>query len=152
MKIAPTCVNTDGSAVNSKTCSCGSSECDDTKGLFCLATSSKCNTIMFCSKRFGSTINSESCSCGSSECDATKGLFCLATSSRCTIFAVGTCVGCEDLVGAKSGIAWEDNSQDRCEDYAANKGEDNEEGEDNKKNCANKEAVDAEEGAANDKW
>ena len=28
MKIAPICVNTDGSAANSETCTCGSSECE----------------------------------------------------------------------------------------------------------------------------
>ena len=142
------CSIADGSSVNDGDCACGSTSCNAATGHFCLASSSKCQKIPEipdCSKKLGSTANSESCSCGSSECDATKGLFCLATSSRCTIFAVarvGTCDGCEDLVGAKSGVVWDDGSRDGCDYYAA----------DEEKNCAFDGANDEGEGAANDKW
>ena len=103
MKIAPTCVTTDSSAANSETCTCGSSECDATKGLFCLATSSKC------------------------------------TKSRAN--PDDSCVGCEDLVGASSGKAWDDGSGKGC---AAFKTNDN--------YCPDYGTDDGGEGAANDKW
>ena len=102
MKIAPPCVNTDGSAANSETCTCGSSECDATKGLFCLATSSKC------------------------------------TKSRAN--PDDSCVGCEDLVGDKSGIVWSDGNVG-CAGYKTTQA-----------TCAENGVLDHGEGAANDKW
>ena len=134
------CSITDGSSINDGDCGCGSTSCNAATGHFCLASSSKCRKIPVCSKKFGSTINTGACSCGSSECDATKGLFCLETSSRCTQFAVDTCGGCEDLVGAKSGKAWEMDGEG-CAAFATNGlcpyyGADDRYGE----------------GAANDKW
>ena len=140
--IAPLCSNTDGSTVNSESCSCGSSECDATKGLFCNAEYSACSKIPVCSNKDGSTVNSETCSCGSSECDATKGLFCLATSSKCTISRANpddSCVGCEDLVGAKSGKAWEFQAGVGCAEFSSGA-------------CPEHGADDNGEGAANDKW
>ena len=43
MKFTPACINTDDSFSNRKTCTCGSSVCDATKGLFCDASSSRCS-------------------------------------------------------------------------------------------------------------
>ena len=106
--MAPTCVNLDSSAANSETCTCGSSECDATKGLFCLLnahypTDSKC------------------------------------TKSRATP-PDDSCVGCEDLVGAKSGIAWDDGLGDGCAIFQTND------------YCPSLGTSDYGEGAANDKW
>ena len=141
------CSITDGSSINDGDCACGSTSCNAATGHFCLASSSKCQKIPEikipeipdCSKKLGSTANSESCSCGSSECDATKGLFCLATSSRCTKFAFGTCVGCEDLVGASSGKAWE-MDEEGCAAFKTND------------LCPDHGTDDEGEGTANDKW
>ena len=38
----PVCSNIDGSAVNTGTCVCGSSECDSSSGLFCRAAENEC--------------------------------------------------------------------------------------------------------------
>ena len=140
-KIAPACSNTDGSTANSETCSCGSSECDATKGLFCNAEYSACSKFPVCSNQFGSTINTGACSCGSSECDATKGLFCFASSSKCTKSAVGTCDGCENLVGDISGTAWTLQGSE-CEAFGSSSGNCRWSGTTNNNG----------EGAANDKW
>ena len=60
--------------------------------------------------------------------------------SMVTVCNSSSCAGCEDLVGAKSGIAWDDGYGDGCvafqtDDYCPDFGEDDEG-----------------EGAANDKW
>ena len=111
--MAPTCVNLDSSAANSETCTCGSSECDATKGLFCL-------------------LNAQDPK------DST------CTKSRAN--PDDSCVGCKDLVGAKSGIAWEDVDMHGCDYYTVD------EENDEKKICAFDGAVDEGEGAANAKW
>ena len=59
--------------------------------------------------------------------------------SMVTVCNSSSCVGCEDLPGTKSGIAWNDGSDD-CDAYAAND------------YCLDYGAGDYEEGAANDKW
>ena len=59
--------------------------------------------------------------------------------SMVTVCNSSSCVGCEDLPGTKSGIAWNDGSDD-CDAYAAND------------YCPDYGAGDYEEGAANDKW
>ena len=142
-KCLKACSIVDGTSLNEGDCGCGSINCNAATGYYCLALSNKCAKMKIaptCVTTDSSAANSETCTCGSSECDATKGLFCLATSSRCTIFAVGTCDGCKDLVGAKSGIAWDDGEGEGCAAFATNG------------YCPDYGADDDGEGAANDNW
>ena len=60
--------------------------------------------------------------------------------SMVTVCNSSSCAGCEDLVGAKSGIAWDDGYGDGCAAFATND------------YCPGFGADDEGEGAANDKW
>ena len=133
------CSISDGASLNEGDCGCGSINCNAETGYYCLALLNKCAKMKIapiCVNTDGSAANSETCTCGSSECDATKGLFCLLNAdypkeSKCTksrANADDSCVGCEDLVGDESGIAWSDddvgcaastNNEDYCPDYGA---------------------------------
>ena len=63
------CGNNDGSSLNLETCICGTSECDSSTGLFCLASVNMCNTKRMCSNIDGLSLNSENCACGNTDCD-----------------------------------------------------------------------------------
>ena len=60
--------------------------------------------------------------------------------SMVTVCNSSSCAGCADLVGAKSGIAWDDGSGDGCASYKTNDW------------CPSMGTSDYGEGAANDKW
>ena len=84
------CGNNDGSSLNIETCICGTSECDSSTGLFCLASANMCNTKRMCSNIDGLSLNSENCACGNMDCDSTSGLYCLSSTSHCSTNIITT--------------------------------------------------------------
>ena len=84
------CGNNDGSSLNIGTCICGTSECDSSTGLFCLASMNMCNTKRMCSNIDGLSLNSENCACGNMDCDSTSGLYCLSSTSHCSTNIITT--------------------------------------------------------------
>ena len=144
-KCLKVCSIADGSSVNDGDCACGSTNCNAATGYYCLASLNKCAKIKIspaCIYTNGFVVNSKICTCGIRECDATRGLFCSASSSRCSKWKStdpgDSCTGCEDLLGAKSGIAWDDGYGDGCAAF--------------KDLCPDYGTDDEGEGAANDKW
>ena len=81
------CAHTDGSTVNLAPCACGSDACTSSKGLFCDASNSRCNTIAACVNTDGTAANLANCPCGNTDCDTSTGLFCDASNSRCNTLA-----------------------------------------------------------------
>ena len=79
------CAETNGANQNDAggRCMCGSSECDTTTGLFCLASSNQCRQTVLCTITNGSSVNAHDCTCGSTQCNPTTGLFCQASLNQC---------------------------------------------------------------------
>ena len=77
------CSIDDGSAGNSESCTCGTIDCD-LSTLFCLASTSTCNSKIMCSVTNGTSVNSGNCACGMSDCDSSTGLFCDVLNNKCS--------------------------------------------------------------------
>ena len=85
------CEVTDGSTSNPAgvDCRCGSNDCTDVTGRYCLASSNTCSTRppATCSVTNGKTASSDSfdCQCGSADCPkASAVMYCLASSNTCS--------------------------------------------------------------------
>ena len=75
------CSVTDGSAVNSGSCACGTSDCDSSTGLFCDVhqNRSRCLATHVCPNQDGLEPNAATCGCGPTDsCDANT--FCNANA------------------------------------------------------------------------
>ena len=76
------CVAANGVSINDGECTCGTTDCDESTGFFCVVAYNTCSTNAICNAIDGVTENSIDCSCGTSDCDA--GLFCVALLDFCT--------------------------------------------------------------------
>ena len=76
LNCVPTCAVTDGSAANTGSCVCGTSDCTASSGLFCLASVDKCAKVAACAVSDASAANDNACTCGTNDCTASTGLFC----------------------------------------------------------------------------
>ena len=82
------CAVANALSVNTRECTCGTSDCDAGTGMYCFAFFNKCATVAACSNTGGSTINDNKCLCSENICDSTEGLFCQSSSSKCSKLAV----------------------------------------------------------------
>ena len=80
----PICSKTDGSALNSVACFCGSNNkiCDD-HSKYCYAANNKCSPVAIpdCKIVDGSAFNNEPCTCGELICDNSHGFICVSNSN-----------------------------------------------------------------------
>ena len=74
--VLPTCAVINGSAANTGSCACGTSDCTASSGLFCWASVDKCAKVAACAVSDASAANDNACTCGTSDCTASIGLFC----------------------------------------------------------------------------
>ena len=87
--VAEPCPHSDGAIENANQCTCGTSLCTTSTGLYCESSNNVCAAGSVCNISDGSAINGGACICGSSAC--TAGQFCYAEGNLCTSSPPNVC-------------------------------------------------------------
>ena len=84
--VAEPCPQSDGAIENGSPCTCGTSVCTISTGLYCMSSEDLCAFGSVCNISDGSAISEEGCICGSSACAA--GQYCYAEENLCASSAI----------------------------------------------------------------